>query len=135
MIARSNQTSLKGSDSARPRLKRTPEPFASASASISGESSTPQTFPPPRSASAAANVPVPHPMSRALRPRRSPSATRSSKSSHHFPSAGRRRSQDPATTPKSGVVRLAPANQLVRVGHRLDRVLRGLERTLRDENL
>ena len=71
---RSNQPSLNGSDSARASLNATPRgAFPRATASISGDASTPQTFAPARSASATLSRPVPQPTSSTRRPRRSAS--------------------------------------------------------------
>src|SRR6185295_3734238 len=133
MTTRSNQLSLKGSASAFPSLNRARLPLLRAWASISVEASTPQTFA-PRSARAAAKVPVPQPTSRVRRPSRSPAATMRSKTSHQLSSAGRMRSYDPATARKCDAS-LASADELIRVGHRLDGVLRRLEGGFRDEHL
>src|SRR5262245_11807506 len=134
MTTRSNQPSLNGSASPRASLKRARVPLASAWASISGEESIPQTFP-PSSARATASVPVPHPTSSVRRPARSPAETSTSKICHHRSSAGRRRSYEPAMAAKCGAAGLASANELVRIGHRLDGVLSRLERAFRNEDL
>src|SRR5215210_5649625 len=130
ITARSNQPSLNGNASALACLNATPRgAFRLASRSIAGDASTAHTLPAPRSASAALRRAVPQPMSSTVLARRSPSRSTSAYSSHQLSSIGRSSSYRDAILSKSGA-----GAELIGLRHRLDRVLREVDRRLRNEH-